>query len=519
MAALCSSSADAERREAGTRQASARRRHATRGLTDLVDDADLDRDVRSRRIRLSQQPARPVSRPHSDRPHTPRAGVRRRHCSGSPIRRPGALALLRGAPDQALSDSVSRCPLPSIPFPCCLFLPCPSGSAPQAHRDGLFGRAHLRLGGGRRSRWRSRGAHDPGDDADAIAVLGAAQYNGRPSPVSARDSTTGGRCTSAGSHPCAGDRRRGIGRHGERIGSGSALPSSRPDSPTAPSVGLPAAATTSPRSNASPVGSREDNTPGLLLCRRLSHAAAPVIATRLGLLPSRRRPNSPIRSNPRRNAAYSSPKGSKSHTLGLQPLRVPMQRESRRVYTGRVVAGPMSTRCDSPTAPPGSLEIIPPPGRPRHRAVRLRPQGIRSTILYDPPVPLRAGGPLWEIPAGTLNLAKIPRRAPAASCSKRRGSPPRLQRLTRSGPPGLHRRGQPPVLGERAHAGTPSARARRVHRVVPQPLSQVWPAPDGEVRDAKTVVAILIWPGFVLGMYQPDVPDEDGRSARLDAGS
>jgi len=45
------------------------------------------------------------------------------------------------------------------------------------------------------------GAHDEARSSDAIAVLGAAQYNGRPSPVSARGSTTRPRCTSGDSRP------------------------------------------------------------------------------------------------------------------------------------------------------------------------------------------------------------------------------------------------------------------------------------------------------------------------------
>src|SRR3989475_10501323 len=49
------------------------------------------------------------------------------------------------------------------------------------------------------------------------------------------------------------------------------------------------------------------------------------------------------------------------HHLGLQPLRVPMQLESRRVYTGRVVRVDVDT-VRFPDGSTGELEIIRHPG-------------------------------------------------------------------------------------------------------------------------------------------------------------
>ncbi len=50
-------------------------------------------------------------------------------------------------------------------------------------------------------------------------------------------------------------------------------------------------------------------------------------------------------------------------------------------------------------------------------------------------------------------------------------------------------------------AGTPARERDEFIEVVPQPLSQVLARiRDGEIRDAKTIVAILYMAGFVLGM-------------------
>jgi len=66
-------------------------------------------------------------------------------------------------------------------------------------------------------------------------------------------------------------------------------------------------------------------------------------------------------------------------------------------------------------------------------------------------------------------------------------------------------------------AATPSRERDEFIEVAPQPLSQVLARiRDGEVRDAKTVVAILYMAGFVLGCSNLLSPDEDDVSARLE---
>src|SRR5439155_1764551 len=99
-------------------------------------------------------------------------------------------------------------------------------------------------------------------------------------------------------------------------------------------------------------------------------------------------------------------------------------------------------------------------------------------------------------------LAKIPRRAPVANCSKRRGSAGRLQRLTSIWTtPGFTDEVIHLYLASGLTPGEPSRERDEFIEVVPQPLSQVLARiRDGEVRDAKTIVAILYMAGFVLKM-------------------
>src|SRR6266850_6185902 len=122
-------------------------------------------------------------RPHSDRPHAPGAGgAAQGALLARPIRGPARTCAVRGAPDQALRDShIAPLPLPSVPFPCCLS-PMPFWTLRRKFVAAVIVMVALTFG------WAAvvvavalAGAHDQATTADAIAVLGAAQYNGRPS--------------------------------------------------------------------------------------------------------------------------------------------------------------------------------------------------------------------------------------------------------------------------------------------------------------------------------------------------
>src|SRR5256886_7694591 len=189
--------------------------------------------------------------------------------------------------------------------------------------------------------------------------------------------------------------------------------------------------------------------------------------------------------------------------LGLQPLRVPMQLESRRVYTGRVVRVDVDT-VRFPDGSTGELEIIRHPGAAAIVPCASDPEGDPDpTILVIRQYRYAAGGPLWEIPAGTLNPGEEPDACARRELLEEAGvTAGRLRRLTSIWTtPGFTDEVIHLYLASGLTAGTPSRERDQFIEVVPQPLSQVLTRiRDGEVRDAKTVVAILYMARFVLGV-------------------
>jgi uncharacterized SAM-binding protein YcdF (DUF218 family) len=157
------------------------------------------------------------------------------------------------------------------------------------------------------------GAHDQATTADAIAVLGAAQYNGRPSPVFRARLDHAAALYQRGLAPVVlvtGGVGSGDTVSESDVGRRYLLKAGLPDGAV---VGLPAAASTS----ASLEGvaqwfAGKDNRRVLLVSDGFHMLRLRIIATRLGLLPfTSPAPNSPIRSNPRRNAAYFFAEGFK----------------------------------------------------------------------------------------------------------------------------------------------------------------------------------------------------------------
>src|SRR5437773_2640636 len=157
------------------------------------------------------------------------------------------------------------------------------------------------------------GAHDEARSADAIAVLGAAQYNGRPSPVFRARLDHAAALYQRGLAPVVlvtGGVGSGDTVSESEVGRRYLLKAGLPDGAV---VGLPAAASTS----ASLAGvaewfSGKDNRRVLLVSDGFHMLRLRIIATRLGLQPfTSPAPNSPIRSNPRRNAAYFLAEGFK----------------------------------------------------------------------------------------------------------------------------------------------------------------------------------------------------------------
>ena len=157
------------------------------------------------------------------------------------------------------------------------------------------------------------GAHDQATTADAIAVLGAAQYNGRPSPVFRARLDHAAALYQRGLAPVVlvtGGVGTGDTVSEADVGRRYLVKAGLPDGAV---VGLPAGSSTSASlDGVADWFAGKENRRVLLVSDGFHMLRLKIIATRLGLVPfTSPAPNSPIRSNPRRNAAYFLAEGFK----------------------------------------------------------------------------------------------------------------------------------------------------------------------------------------------------------------
>jgi ADP-ribose pyrophosphatase len=179
-----------------------------------------------------------------------------------------------------------------------------------------------------------------------------------------------------------------------------------------------------------------------------------------------------------------------------------MQLESRRVYSGRVVRLDVDT-VRFPDGSTGELELIRHPGAAAIVPCASDPHAEDPTILLIQQYRYATGGLLWEIPAGTLDPGEDPEACARRELLEEAGvTAARLERLTSIWTtPGFTDEVIHLYLASGLTAGTPSRERDEFIEVVPQPLSRVLARiRDGELRDAKTIVAILYMAGFVIGM-------------------
>ena len=177
-----------------------------------------------------------------------------------------------------------------------------------------------------------------------------------------------------------------------------------------------------------------------------------------------------------------------------------MQLDSRRIHTGRVVRLDVDT-VRFPDGSTGQLELIRHPGAAAIVPCASDPPGADPTILLIRQFRYATGGQLWEIPAGTLDPGEDPEACARRELMEETGvTAARLQRLTSIWTtPGFTNEVIHLYLATGLTAGEPSRERDEFIEVVPQPLSRVLALiRDGEIRDAKTVVAILYMAAFVL---------------------
>jgi ADP-ribose pyrophosphatase len=179
-----------------------------------------------------------------------------------------------------------------------------------------------------------------------------------------------------------------------------------------------------------------------------------------------------------------------------------MQLATRRVYTGKVVRLDVDT-VRFPDGSTGELELIRHPGAAAVVPCASDPAGGDPSILMIRQFRHAAGGPLWEIPAGTLAPGETPEACAHRELREETGvAAERVERLTSIyTTPGFTDEVIHLFWAQGLTMGEAARERDEFIEVVPQALSQVLDGiRRGEVRDAKTVVAILYMAGFVLGL-------------------
>jgi ADP-ribose diphosphatase len=179
-----------------------------------------------------------------------------------------------------------------------------------------------------------------------------------------------------------------------------------------------------------------------------------------------------------------------------------MQLATRRVYAGRVLRLDLDT-VRFPDGSTGELELIRHPGAAAIVPCASDPRGGDPTILMIRQFRYATGGELWEIPAGTLAPGETPEACARRELLEEAGvHAQRLEPLTAIWT-------TPGFTDEMIHlfwaadltAGQPARDRDEFIEVVPRPLSSVLAGiREGQIRDAKTAVAILYMAGFGLGL-------------------
>ncbi len=179
-----------------------------------------------------------------------------------------------------------------------------------------------------------------------------------------------------------------------------------------------------------------------------------------------------------------------------------MQLAHRRIYTGRVVHLDVDT-VRYPDGSTGEMEMLRHPGAAAVLPFASDPRGADPTVLLIRQYRYATGGSLFEVPAGRLDPGEQPDHCARRELQEEVGvTAGRLERLTTIWT-------TPGFTDERIHlywaadlaAGAHAREPDEFIEVVPKPLSEVLGlVRNGEICDAKTVVAILYMAGFILGI-------------------
>jgi ADP-ribose pyrophosphatase len=175
---------------------------------------------------------------------------------------------------------------------------------------------------------------------------------------------------------------------------------------------------------------------------------------------------------------------------------------SRRVYEGQVVNLDLDT-IRTPSGTSLELEIVRHPGASAIVPLLGEPSDADPAVLLIEQYRWAAGGRIWEIPAGVIEAGEQPEETARRELLEETGARARhfdyLTTLLTT----------PGFTDERIHlflatgitAGEPNPQGDEFMRVEAHPISRVLEMiRDGQIRDAKSIVALLYVAGYRLGL-------------------
>jgi ADP-ribose pyrophosphatase len=185
---------------------------------------------------------------------------------------------------------------------------------------------------------------------------------------------------------------------------------------------------------------------------------------------------------------------------GVPGPEAPRRAATRRAYDGRLVKVDVDT-VRAPTGDTFDLELVRHPGAAAVVPVLSSSESEDPFILLLHQYRYAAGGNIWEIPAGVLEPGETP-----ADCARRElgeetgATAERIEHLaTILTTPGFTDERIHLFLATGIQAGEPRHEHDEFIQVTAQPLSKVLTMiRDGEIVDAKTIVALLYVAGFTL---------------------
>jgi ADP-ribose pyrophosphatase len=179
-----------------------------------------------------------------------------------------------------------------------------------------------------------------------------------------------------------------------------------------------------------------------------------------------------------------------------------MPHATRRVYTGRVLNLDIDT-VHFPDGSTGELEVIRHPGAAAVIPLASPRDSADPVVLLLRQFRHAAGGELLEIPAGRLEPGEAPESCARRELREEAGAEAgRLERLTTVWTtPGFTDEAIHLFLATDLTMGKAAHEPDEFIEVIARPLSEVLAGiRSGDIRDAKTVVAILYMAGFVLAL-------------------